>query len=167
MCALCVLLVPSDLVERSQFPRPFLTFPALAAHTPKMLSLPRWGGAVWQPVVDTSKAAPFDCLVADKVRVSFQIRPSLILPSLLTIRSPRSHSTCPLPPSSPRSSKGPLRSSPRPTLPRRGLPPRTGPRSTSTLSSPGPAWCLRAYPRRSRTSRGRRQRPPPDDDDGM
>jgi len=36
------------------------------AHTPKVLSLPRWGGRVWRQLVDTSKVAPFDFLVADE-----------------------------------------------------------------------------------------------------
>lgn len=35
------------------------------AHTPQMVSLPKWEGRVWQPVVDTGKAAPFDFLAAD------------------------------------------------------------------------------------------------------
>lgn len=35
-------------------------------HVPQMVTLPRWDGRVWQPVVDTGKAAPFDVLMADE-----------------------------------------------------------------------------------------------------
>jgi isoamylase len=35
------------------------------SHSPQMLALPRWEGRVWQPVIDTSKAAPFDVLIPD------------------------------------------------------------------------------------------------------
>lgn len=35
-------------------------------HTPQMVALPHWEGRVWEPVVDTGKAAPYDILVADE-----------------------------------------------------------------------------------------------------
>ncbi|KAG2454971.1 hypothetical protein HYH02_000797 [Chlamydomonas schloesseri] len=37
------------------------------SHLPKLLQLPRWGGRVWQPLVDTSKVAPYDFLAVDGV----------------------------------------------------------------------------------------------------
>lgn len=36
------------------------------AHLPKMLSLPKRAGRVWQQIVDTSKVSPFDILVPDE-----------------------------------------------------------------------------------------------------
>ncbi|GAX79055.1 hypothetical protein CEUSTIGMA_g6495.t1 [Chlamydomonas eustigma] len=36
------------------------------AHTPRLLNLPRWQGIVWQPLVDSSKVAPYDFLTQDK-----------------------------------------------------------------------------------------------------
>ncbi len=42
--------------------------PPRAAHLPKVLRLPKYPGRVWQAVVDTSKVAPYDFLVADEVR---------------------------------------------------------------------------------------------------
>lgn len=35
-------------------------------HLPQMVELPRWEGRVWQPVIDTSKAAPYDILMPDE-----------------------------------------------------------------------------------------------------
>ena len=36
------------------------------AHLPKMLSLPKRAGRVWQQLVDTSKLAPYDILIPDE-----------------------------------------------------------------------------------------------------
>ena len=36
------------------------------SHVAQMVELPKWEGRIWQPVVDTGKAAPFDILVADE-----------------------------------------------------------------------------------------------------
>ena len=44
------------------------------SHLPKILALPKWGGRVWQPVVDTSKLAPFDCLMPDEVLSQKEVR---------------------------------------------------------------------------------------------
>ncbi|GIL94491.1 hypothetical protein Vretimale_670, partial [Volvox reticuliferus] len=37
------------------------------SHMPRLLRLPAWAGRVWQPLVDTSKVAPYDFLAADGV----------------------------------------------------------------------------------------------------
>lgn len=37
-----------------------------AAHIPKVLKLPKTGGRMWRPLVDTGKQAPYDFLVADE-----------------------------------------------------------------------------------------------------
>jgi isoamylase len=37
-----------------------------SAHLPKMLSLPKRAGRVWQQIVDTSKVAPYDILIPDE-----------------------------------------------------------------------------------------------------
>ena len=36
------------------------------SHVAQMVQLPKWEGRVWQPVVDTGKAAPYDVLMADE-----------------------------------------------------------------------------------------------------
>lgn len=54
------------------------------AHVPRLLSLPRWGGRVWQPLVDTSKLAPFDCLVADEVLSQQEVDAALGAASMWT-----------------------------------------------------------------------------------
>jgi len=36
------------------------------SHTPKVLTLPKWPGRVWQPLADTSKLAPYDWLEEDE-----------------------------------------------------------------------------------------------------
>ncbi len=44
-----------------------------ASHMPRVLTMPGqnqgWGGVVWQPLVDTSKLAPYDFLEPDEVCV--------------------------------------------------------------------------------------------------
>lgn len=37
------------------------------SHLPRVLTLPQWGGMVWQPLADTSKLAPYDFLEPDEV----------------------------------------------------------------------------------------------------
>ncbi|GIL64820.1 hypothetical protein Vafri_18680 [Volvox africanus] len=37
------------------------------SHIPRLLRMPVWAGRVWQPLVDTSKVAPYDFLAADGV----------------------------------------------------------------------------------------------------
>lgn len=36
------------------------------SHKAIVLKLPKWGGRIWQPLVDTSKVSPYDVLVADE-----------------------------------------------------------------------------------------------------
>ncbi|EFJ40420.1 1,4-alpha-glucan branching enzyme II, isoamylase, partial [Volvox carteri f. nagariensis] len=37
------------------------------SHMPRLLKLPNWAGRLWQPLLDTSKVAPYDFLAADGV----------------------------------------------------------------------------------------------------
>lgn len=44
------------------------------SHEPKVLSLPRRAGRVWQQLVDSSKLAPFDLLLADEILSETEIK---------------------------------------------------------------------------------------------
>jgi len=44
------------------------------SHKPLALSLPKWEGRVWCPLIDSSKVAPYDCLMADDTLSEAQVR---------------------------------------------------------------------------------------------